>query len=98
MKQIQRIDAIGPESQIEPWLPLKRHKLAAKRGIRRTVLGKCSIDNDRRSPRRQLLSIPRGWLSEKTLAVRSGEDFSLDGPFHRTDLIHAAPNSWHCEL
>lgn len=85
--------AIGSESQIEPWLPFKRHHLAAKRGIRRTVLRKSTTDNDRRSPRHQLFSIARGWLSEKTLAARSGEEFSLDSPFHRTDLKQKSFNS-----
>src|SRR5262245_6866030 len=75
--------AIGLESQIEPWLPSKRPKPAAKRGIRRTVSRTSSIDNDRRSPRRQFLSISRDWPSE-TLIARSGENFSLDDPFHRT--------------
>jgi len=40
--------AIGLESQIEPWLPLKQHSPAADCGIRRTVVRIGSIDNDRR--------------------------------------------------
>jgi hypothetical protein len=34
-------------------------------------------------PRRQLLPVSRGWLSEKKhLAARLGEEFSLDTHFH----------------
>jgi hypothetical protein len=35
-------------------------------------------------PWRQILPIPRGWLSENILAARLGEGFSFDIPFHRT--------------
>src|SRR5215813_7038170 len=31
----------------------------------------------------EILPIPRGWLSEKILAARLGENSSLDVPFHR---------------
>jgi len=35
-------------------------------------------------PWHEILPIPRGWLSEKILTARLGEEFSLDSPFHRT--------------
>jgi hypothetical protein len=38
-------------------------------------------------PWHEIVPVPRGWLSEKNLAARLGEDFSLDIPFHRTGFI-----------
>ena len=76
--------AIGIESQIEPWLPLKQHT------------GNGGENQARRCSHwlnRQRVSACQGTrysqyrgagCQKKNLAARLGENFSLDSPFHRT--------------
>jgi hypothetical protein len=73
---------------------VKQRKKVSTRGLNRNhnpqlkqVFRSAALTASRRTAIkawRQILPIPRGWLSEKILAAGSGEEFSLDILVHRT--------------
>jgi hypothetical protein len=99
--------AIGPESEIEPWLAVANPLLADAReaaGKNAKDHGSEVLSGKRKedyAPARSAAAANGGWMSEKIFlrAIRiRGRVFSLDIPFYRTRQLARTSGQCACEM